>query len=106
MVRSRVGTSVPSTIKTVPLANRLRGRGELDDRLPHQGGYEVVELHLVPAGDDARLQVSELVGLKKSSPITAAGMASSLQPRLSRRSLTAPRPSCSAGNPVRSRDWR
>lgn len=43
-------------------------RSELDNRLPSQSGYEAVELHLVPVGDEARLQVSDLNRLKVALP--------------------------------------
>jgi hypothetical protein len=51
-----------------PSPPEMRWRNELDNRLPNQGGHEAVELHLVPVGDDARLQVSELTGLKATLP--------------------------------------
>ncbi|WP_020521665.1 toll/interleukin-1 receptor domain-containing protein [Catelliglobosispora koreensis] len=43
-------------------------RSDLDGRLPNQNGYEAVELHLVPVGDEARLQVKELAELSAALP--------------------------------------
>lgn len=52
----------------LPSSPKVHWRNELDNRLPNQGGYAAVELHLVPVGDEARLQVSELTGLKTALP--------------------------------------
>lgn len=41
-------------------------RCELEERMPNQSGSEAVELHLVPVGDDARLQVRQLTELKRT----------------------------------------
>jgi hypothetical protein len=43
-------------------------RSDLDNRLPNQSAYEAVEVHLVPVGDDARLQVGELNKLSAVLP--------------------------------------
>jgi hypothetical protein len=46
----------------------VRWRDSLDNRLPNQSGYEALELHLVPVGADARLQVRELSELSGALP--------------------------------------
>lgn len=56
------------TWRRLPSPPEVRWRNELDNRLPNQTGYEAVELHLVPVGEEARLQVSELTGLKATLP--------------------------------------
>lgn len=44
-------------------------RSEPENRLPNQSsGYEAVELHLVPVGDDGRLQVRDLTSLAHALP--------------------------------------
>lgn len=44
-------------------------RSELENRQPNQSsGYEAVELHLVPVGDDGRLQVRDLTSLAQALP--------------------------------------
>ncbi|GIG03047.1 hypothetical protein Cci01nite_81400 [Catellatospora citrea] len=43
-------------------------RADLDGSLPHQQRREAVELHLVPVGDEARLQVRELTQLRDVLP--------------------------------------
>ncbi|SDD78716.1 TIR domain-containing protein [Glycomyces harbinensis] len=54
--------------RRLPFPPEVHWRNELDNRLPNQGGHESVELHLVPDGDDARSQVSELTDLKTALP--------------------------------------
>ena len=48
-----------------PLPNPVEviWRNALDNRLPNQSGFEAAELHLVPVGDEARLQMREFANL-------------------------------------------
>jgi hypothetical protein len=69
---SAASASTPSdarlTWHPLPAPPAVLWRNDLDGRLPNQAGNEAVELHLVPVGDQARLQVRELTGLKAALP--------------------------------------
>ena len=56
------------TWQRVPSPPEVVWRGALEDRLPNTNGYEAVELHLVPVGDDARLPVRDLTELSTTLP--------------------------------------
>lgn len=55
--------------KRLPSSPDITWRSAFENRFPNQcSGYAAVELHLVPIGDDARLQVRDLKGLEKVLP--------------------------------------
>jgi TIR domain-containing protein len=54
--------------RRAPAPAEVVWRAVLEDQIPHQIGYTAVEVHLVPVGDDGRLQVRDLNELALSLP--------------------------------------
>jgi hypothetical protein len=60
--------SLRPTWRRLPSPPAVIWRIALENRLPNQVGSEAVEVHLVPVGDDARLQVRDLTELAATLP--------------------------------------